>query len=41
MDPKYAVFPQEDPSEDNHIQGKIRHLLRDALDGLLSVAEVS
>jgi hypothetical protein len=41
FDPKCLVFNQEDLAEDMHLLGKVRHLLRDALDGLLSIAEVS
>ena len=40
-DRKYLVFGErEEPGEETHILGKIRRLLREALDGLLSAAEV-
>lgn len=42
FDPKYLVFGlKEESGEDTHFLGKVRKLLREALDGLLSAAEVN
>ncbi len=41
-DRKYMVFGEkEEPGEETHFLGKVRRLLREALDGLLTAAEVN